>query len=48
MAVEQTTLALTDREVARKFRVYREREAFASNAEALEQLLNERGERSHS
>jgi len=44
MGSEQTTLALTDREVAREFRVYREREAHASNAEALEQLLDERGE----
>lgn len=39
MESEQTTLALTDHEVAREFRVYREREAHASNAEALNALL---------
>jgi hypothetical protein len=39
MAAERTSLAINDTEVARRFRVFREREEHPDNSAALAELL---------
>jgi hypothetical protein len=40
----RTSLSVTDPDVARRVRVFREREGHADNASALDALLSEAGE----